>query len=696
MKKTSFALSVSLLLLILSVVPGKLVAQWGATPDENLVISLKNLESVQPKMVLNPLDGGAYVSWFELSGLGGYHVFLQRLDANGNLLWDTNGIRVAARNFTSTQDYGLAVDAAGNAVLAFRDDRRGGDRITAAKISPDGIAVWGNLGIDVSGPASFIAAPAIAATSDGNYVVAYTSAGPSVIVKLDATGEVLWTREETAGATLAVSDIAASDAAGETGEVVVLFRTFGLPTVPGRLSAQKYDAGGNRLWGEQRVEIMNAGSLQIGNFPKFKADGAGGVVVGWYQSQPALQSFVQQIFADGSTRFPQNGLPLSLSTTQLRTDPAISLDPETSDIYAFWRETNGTQTIIGLYGQRISGDGVREWGDNGRVLLPLSTVDVGNIRAAMLGGDAVLAYMTAPSFNQVNLQAARLNAAGAYVWEGETVNLAPQGGGKNRLTLTNAGPDELFIVWEDTRTGVRGLYGQNLRADGSLGPVEDPGPDPAPVVTFQVDMSIQQLKGNFDISLGDRVHVLGSFNGWSVSDASALEVVSEELPDVYTLTTDIDEEPGTLIAYKFFIEAGDGRPLPNDGWEGEVGPGENGNREFLLEEEVVLPVVFFNNEDEHDTSTGDTETPFSLVLHQNYPNPFNPGTVIAFELPETAAVRLEVYNAVGQRVAVLLSGAHSAGRHQVFFDASALASGIYLYRLQAGNQVLIRQMTLLK
>lgn len=671
-------------------------AQWGENPDENLVISLKQLESLQPKIALNPADGGAYVSWFELSGFGGYHVFLQRLDAQGNILWNPNGIRVAQRNFTSTQDYGLAADAAGNAVLAFRDDRRGGERITAAKYSPDGTALWGAIGIDVSGAADFVAAPAVAATTDGGYVVAYTGAGPSVVVKLDASGDILWTREETAAALLSVSDITASDTPGEAGEVIVLFRTLGPPTVPGRLTAQKYTADGTRLWGENRAEIMNSGSLQLGNFPNMSADGAGGMLVSWYQSQPALQSYVQQVLADGSFRFPQNGLQLSFKAGQLRTDPSAVLDPETGDVYAFWRETSGNQNLIGLYGQRVSGEGTRAWGDDGRQFIPLGSTNIGNIRAAMIGGEALVAWMTAPSFTENTLQAARLDADGNYVWASEAVTLAPGAGSKNRLSFTNAGSDEVFFVWEDERTGVRGIYGQNLQADGSLGPVEDPEPDPTPVVTFQVDMSVQQLKGDFDLSLGDRVHVLGSFNGWSVSDESALAQDPEQIPEIFVLTTEIEQETGTTIAYKFYIEAGDGRPLPNDGWEGSVGPGDNGNREFVLEEEVVLPVVFFNNEDEYDTSLPERENPFALVLHQNYPNPFNPGTQIAYELPEAGEIRVEVYNTVGQQVAVLFSGRQAAGAHQLYFDAGALSSGIYLLRLQAGDQVLTRKMTLLK
>lgn len=91
-----------------------------------------------------------------------------------------------------------------------------------------------------------------------------------------------------------------------------------------------------------------------------------------------------------------------------------------------------------------------------------------------------------------------------------------------------------------------------------------------------------------------------------------------------------------------------------------------------------------------------TELPEVVGLEQNYPNPFNPATTIRYSLPETADVRLEVFNLLGQRVATLVNGSVDAGVHTVSFDASALSSGVYLYRLQTSGMVLTRKMLLVK
>ncbi len=97
------------------------------------------------------------------------------------------------------------------------------------------------------------------------------------------------------------------------------------------------------------------------------------------------------------------------------------------------------------------------------------------------------------------------------------------------------------------------------------------------------------------------------------------------------------------------------------------------------------------------TSTENEEdVPRKVKLHQNYPNPFNPVTNISYELPQRLEVRLDVYNVLGRRVAILASGSQPAGSHMIQFDASRLASGVYLYRLQAGSVVQTHKMMLIK
>ena len=90
------------------------------------------------------------------------------------------------------------------------------------------------------------------------------------------------------------------------------------------------------------------------------------------------------------------------------------------------------------------------------------------------------------------------------------------------------------------------------------------------------------------------------------------------------------------------------------------------------------------------------DVPDDFALEANYPNPFNPQTTIRFAIPEASYVRIQVFDLLGREVAMLVDGTLSAGRHEVVFDATSLASGLYVYRMDAGTFEQHRTMLLMK
>ncbi|HVN48351.1 MAG TPA: T9SS type A sorting domain-containing protein [Bacteroidota bacterium] len=96
------------------------------------------------------------------------------------------------------------------------------------------------------------------------------------------------------------------------------------------------------------------------------------------------------------------------------------------------------------------------------------------------------------------------------------------------------------------------------------------------------------------------------------------------------------------------------------------------------------------------TGVSASQHPSAFALEQNYPNPFNPSTKINFTLAKAANVKLTVYNLLGQKVATLLENRMDAGQHSVTFDASKLTSGVYFYRIEAGDFTMAKKMLLLK
>jgi len=125
----------------------------------------------------------------------------------------------------------------------------------------------------------------------------------------------------------------------------------------------------------------------------------------------------------------------------------------------------------------------------------------------------------------------------------------------------------------------------------------------------------------------------------------------------------------------------------DDGWD--VVPASNGPRSISVDigwylgmnDEAVIPDVF--------------------ALHQNYPNPFNPVTTIRYDIPEQALVRIDIYNILGQKVAVLVEGLHEPGFHAVRWNGTnmygnALSSGMYFYHIKAGDFRNVKKLLLVK
>jgi hypothetical protein len=136
-------------------------------------------------------------------------------------------------------------------------------------------------------------------------------------------------------------------------------------------------------------------------------------------------------------------------------------------------------------------------------------------------------------------------------------------------------------------------------------------------------------------------------------------------------------------------------------WFGQDLDGD-GKKEIVITNRNPRPhmnddlIIILEMESGTDVEDQDGELPASFSLEQNYPNPFNPSTMIEYSLPQKSYVSLAVFDALGQQVAALVEGDQGAGRHQVAFDASGLASGVYLYRLNAGDFVQTRRLVVVR
>lgn len=149
-----------------------------------------------------------------------------------------------------------------------------------------------------------------------------------------------------------------------------------------------------------------------------------------------------------------------------------------------------------------------------------------------------------------------------------------------------------------------------------------------------------------------------------------------------------------LPAFVLEGEAGDagGRNLLSDGFQMSAGVHEVS----VSGSDIILDFVQLIREVSTSVWTVNDQLPGEFALHQNYPNPFNPNTTIRFALAKASDVQLTIYNVLGQKVATLVDGRMNPGIYAVQFEASQFASGVYFYRIDAGDFVTQRRMLLLK
>ncbi|MFT7462428.1 MAG: hypothetical protein ACI9EF_000768 [Pseudohongiellaceae bacterium] len=452
-------------MLSLALLTPALLAQWSTDDSVNLAVADGGSDQSQPKVVATA-DGGAWVSWFD--GIGtGWDVRVSRLDVGGIEAIGHGGVLLADRGFSSTQDYGLDVDGAGNALLAYRDDSGVGVQISASKVAPDGSLLWGSSGVQLTSTTAFVAAPAIAATSDGGAVVAWTQNSGIVIRRLDSSGAFAGPPVEY---TPGVGSYSVSDMHGAGNDVIVSFvHQLGGFGSPRHLLAQKIDASGSALWGAAHVAVFDGGSLQFGNFPDFSTDGSGGAIFSWYDTGSLqLQCSVQHVLSNGTEAFGHNGSVVSTNATQVRVAPWATFDQATGLTYACWIELSSNQSLNGISAQQFSAAGARQWGSSGAVIVPLGGDDITSARVMVSGGQTLMAWDAAPSFGNSQLLGALVDNSGSVSTGPFSVSSTPSS--KSRLVMLPSTAGFGVLAWADDRNDGGDIFVQNVNGDGSLGP----------------------------------------------------------------------------------------------------------------------------------------------------------------------------------------------------------------------------------
>lgn len=233
--------------------------------------------------------------------------------------------------------------------------------------------------------------------------------------------------------------------------------------------------------------------------------------------------------------------------------------------------------------------------------------------------------------------------------------------------------------------------------------------------TLRAVRGMAPIAGESNIWVNEFDYLLRKMN--TTTGALTEEVPESVFPTKESLWVDYVSEGGATLAAVFpssLVAAGQTASIIDLNTGDEIaytaaGPNGNGNgaggplfdaptrRMFVLATNNYIASYDISAYFPEPASTDELrDEPNTFALEQNYPNPFNPSTSISFTLPVESQVELSVYTLTGQKIATLVDGVRTSGQHSVSFDASNLSSGIYIYRIVAGDFTQTNKMTLVK
>ena len=451
-------------------------SQWSTNPAVNNAINTLTGEQAIPK-VATCSNGDTYIGFFS-SEAGNYNVRLQRLDAQGNELWATDGIMISNHpQMTWLTDWDMTVDNANHAILTFQDIRNGGNNnVVAYRISPSGAFAWGADGISLSNSTAFNAAPKVCATSAGNAVFAWQADDVTIIQKVSPAGSLMWGAN---GITLSGSNQFTWPQLLPVGSDDVVLKYYqdsgSFPAITRHIYAQRYNSSGTAVWSNP-VVVSNAGGITAWTqVLPFVNDGQDGFYMAWhdqrYGSGSPPKVYVQHINSSGTPVFTANGVEVSSSSYML-TEASLALPPGSSDIYVFYNEIEPMfQSDWGISGQKISSAGTKQWGANGLSIIPVTGTQVYVVDARNSPTDVVVFYEEYVDGVNIILKATRLNPGGGFEWTPTIKSISTVVSEKVHPVVNGFDNNQWILSWEDNRNaGNRDIYAQNIQLNGDLGP----------------------------------------------------------------------------------------------------------------------------------------------------------------------------------------------------------------------------------
>jgi hypothetical protein len=502
--------------------------------------------------------------------------------------------------------------------------------------------------------------------------------------------------------------------------------------------AQRISSNGNILWTIDGIKVTPSNVWS--DTYSMCSDGNGGAFISWHDILDSNSLYVQHINASGTLMWDSSGAIICSTTISQQIISKIASDGNGGAIIAWGDTRNGGQNNEDVYAQRVNAAGVVQWDANGMAVINASGFQGGSLQITSDGGGgAIMVWEDQRSGTTVEIYTQKVNAAGAILWDSTGVLVNSITGGSLYPQLINDAGGAI-ICWVDRRNGNNdwNIYAQKISSSGmaqwainGVGVCLASSNQNSPQLTSDGNGGAIITWNELGSGIPDpniyaqRVNASGTAqwatNGVGVclaaggqgfpqltSDGNGGAVITwqdartNNIQDIYAQRIDSSgsalwTNDGIAVSTATFVQA---YPLIINGGGNGMIIGWTDYRSDLSGQRGDIYVQRVSASGTLGGATGvnenDHSLPTTFTLEQNYPNPFNPNTTISYQLPTQNHVTLKIFDVLGREVATLVKSVEQPGFKSVTFDASKLSSGMYFYRLQAGNYIDTKKLLLLR
>ncbi len=589
--------------------------------------------------------GGTIIAWSD----GDIHA--QRIDGSGMIQWPAGGIAVCSAS-GEQEDPRIASDGSGGAFILWSDSRGNTTVPYIQRINANGGALWVPNGkLLCAADSSQLSADLIADGVGGAIVVwqdrRFDDFFDIYAQKVDAEGNTLWGENGLAICAAPGYQSSPQITSDGSGGAIIVWRDSG------DLFAQRVVSGGTVTWATNGIAVCDAEGGQ--SKPCLASDGSGGVIITWadYRGGYVPDVYAQRLDETGLAKWAANGLEVGTAANDMGLS-SLRITPDGSNgANIAWGDFSAT-----AYVQRLDAEGNALWNAGGLSLRDTVTHRSQwepSIISDGVGG-VIATYWLYIGGDNHDIYAQKVDGDGNILWTMGGTGLCTLTSNQQSPQLASDGAGGAIVAWEDWRNGDTDVYAQRISTAGQVSTLLQSYNAAVSGSDITITWTVSEMSGDC------RFNILRTIPGTDIF---------EQLRDPRI------EDNG--LSFEFRDESCE----PGETYRYRVEVLEEGTRHVLFEtEEVALPSP-------------------SLVLYQNHPNPFRWSTNIPFVLHERTEASLSVYDIKGRLVTVLFDNILGEGPKEIRWDGrdasgNPVASGIYLYRLEAGNRILTRKALLLR